>query len=189
MSERTLYCSEHHPAHTHTHTHTNCLHRTQEEEHRDPRTVWVLDCAVAGCSWNINSLRQFQKLLNLAEKSPSWHHRRQTWLCSDWECAQRGEAIHRRLCCVCDRDRARERDRGWVKVGEFSFSLMSLRKEAILTFQHFVIQLVWKNSGLLLLSLPLDWDGDRVFLPVTVFLESACSYWLLFLTTGDIAIS
>ncbi len=48
------------------------------------------------------------------------------------------------------------------------------------TFQHFVIQMVWKNTTLLHLSLALYSERDRTFGQSQVFSESACSYWHLY---------
>ncbi len=64
-------------------------------------------------------------------------------------------------------------------------SLVSLGKHPIITFQHFVVQPVWKNSRLLLLSLALDSDCDGSL--QTACVPIGCST-LRFLVTADIAI-
>ncbi len=46
-------------------------------------------------------------------------------------------------------------------------------------FQHIVIQLLWKNTRFLHLSLALYSDCDENSLPITVISESMLSYWLL----------
>ncbi len=63
---------------------------------------------------------------------------------------------------------------------------------SIIAFQHFVIQLVWKNSRLLLLSLALNSDREKTVSQTGVISEACvpigCSM-LCFLATGDITMS
>ncbi len=63
------------------------------------------------------------------------------------------------LFCV-----SRSRLNTGFKVGVGSLSLMSLCFNSIITFQHIVIQLVWKNKILLHLSVALYLDHHRIFL-------------------------
>ncbi len=78
------------------------------------------------------------------------------------------------------------------KVGVGNLSLVSLRKKPITTFQHFVIQVVWKNIRLVLLSLALYSDHDRTFSQSQSF-QRACvptgCFKLHILVTGDVATS
>ncbi len=70
------------------------------------------------------------------------------------------------------------------KAGVDSLSLVSLSKNSLITFQHILLHLVWKNTRLLHLSLALDSDFRKwrlwwaLFSQPVVILESACSYWL-----------
>ncbi len=73
-----------------------------------------------------------------------------------------------------------------LKAGVGRFLLRAIQQKFIVTFQHFVIQLVWKNTGLLHLSLALcsdfrKWRPWRIlFGQSQVISERACSYWLLY---------
>ncbi len=66
------------------------------------------------------------------------------------------------------------------------------QKNPIINFQHIVIQVVWKNTRLLHLSLALSSGCDGSFAQSGIISESAWSYRLLhpgFLVTGDVATS
>ncbi len=53
-----------------------------------------------------------------------------------------------------------------LKAGVGSLLLVLLGKNSIITFQHIEIQVVWKNTRLLHLSLVLYSDRDRIFRPI-----------------------
>ncbi len=78
-----------------------------------------------------------------------------------------------------------------IKAGVCSLSLVSSRWHPIITFQHFVIQLVWKNSRLLLLSSALYSDRDRHFAANHESLQRALvpvgCFRLCCPATGDVA--
>ncbi len=62
----------------------------------------------------------------------------------------------------------------------YLYFLVSSGKKPIISFQHIVIHVLWKNTRLLHLSLALYSDLDGIFSQSWVISERTCTYWLFY---------